>query len=241
MRATFLLAPVAILLLSSCTNDVAKLQAGTLIKEDTPEYSIEVQLPDFSVIADEASKEKVTTALRSLMDEEVLLFKSEFVSNAMEHGYVGKNTLDGECSLSHASVNIASILCDMMAVAPGAPYPIMYTRVLTYSFPDNKILNLYELFDGRESMMQLSTIITLDLRAQAQAKGVYDEMKEAWMKEGVRQGFAVGFNTYVLTPTGASVFFDPNEVGTYAEGRYRVDLPIITIEPILAPGAAARW
>jgi hypothetical protein len=128
-----------------------------------------------------------------------------------------------------------------------AVHPNTVTRTLNFKLNPSTQLELRDIFKTSTNYLDLlSTYSVGDLHKQ-QPKRFHnpeqraEELKnkqDAWILSGAAPTHK-NYEQFVLEKGGMRIFFDPYQVGSYAEGRYEVFIPTSVLAPALKESIAA--
>ncbi len=129
-------------------------------------------------------------------------------------------------SLSHKvwifSSNLLSIEFVVWSYYAGAAHPNRKTHTLNYLLDPPMRLKLLDIFDRQVDFLQvLSSYCIDDLHKQQPVS----ENRDEWITRGAGAKES-NYQNIVFERRGIRVFFDEYEVGSYAEGRYEVVVPM---------------
>lgn len=124
----------------------------------------------------------------------------------------------------------------------GAAHPNYHTLTLTFLRSPVRLVPTSHLFDWHKNPLGvISEYCYSDLATQiTQDGGTLDDHQIKLLKNGTSPD-ADNFQSIVLTTGGATVFFDPYRVASYAFGRMAVRIPKSLIIPLLLPAVQDRY
>jgi len=143
---------------------------------------------------------------------------------------------------------IWSFTADLLAIEfsvgsyyAGAAHPNTNTHTLNFELHPSALLALQDLFQPTSNYLTiLSEYCVADLRKQQPSRwyGPRERAEELELRQdkwilsgaGPKSG---NFERFVLLKGGMRVFFDPYQVGSYAEGKYDVFLPLHAVGHLL--------
>ena len=118
----------------------------------------------------------------------------------------------------------------------GAFHPNSNTRTLNFQLrPNSALLALHELFEPKSDYLSfLSDYCIKELHESLpdHMKEMYPKNSDTWIQQGAgpRHG---NFENFLLVKRGLRIVFDAYHVGSYAEGRREVLIPISAMKGIL--------
>ena len=130
------------------------------------------------------------------------------------------------CQIEHRGRAVLSLRM-VASTYTGGAHPNSSTRCRNFRWQEGRLheIALAELFreDG-DWLSRLAEMVTADLKRQ----------EASWIVDGsVKVSKPEHLNQFTLVPAGIVFYFDAYEMGSYAEGRYRVFVPFAQIEPVL--------
>jgi hypothetical protein len=161
----------------------------------------------------------------------------------------GSPTAWDDLSISHT---IWSFTPDLLAIEfsvgsyyAGAAHPNTNTHTLNFKLHPSTQLEVPDLFQPSSNYLTvLSEYCVADLHKQQPSRWYgpreraeeLEVRKDEWILSGAGPQSS-NFERFVILKGGMRIFFDPYQVGSYAEGKYDVFLPYHVLAPILKESA----
>ncbi len=213
---------------------------------DQYSYSFEADYPQVATddsTADAATNLCITTFITDTLDR----FRAEAIARSVEKDEMKKVTVAAwdELSISHNislyTPKLLSIEFEFMSYYAMGMHPNMHTRTLNFQLHPSLRLELKAVFKASSNYLKLlSQYCVADLHRQQplrfhdtneRAKELMNK-EDAWILSGAAPYYR-NYKHFVFTRGGIRVFFDPYQVGSYAEGRYEVFVPLYILDPLL--------
>ena len=219
------------------------------IKESSDEhlYSIDTEYPQFTS-DNPITEANLNNRIAEFIENVVKDFRSAAVAQAPEK-------LRMKESLSVASWDSLSIVHKISLLTPdylsiefvfqtygaGAAHPNSVTRTLNFQFAPFVQMELGDFF--RSSTNYLQTLSEYCIAALHKLRPLrwwnpadraeqLNRRLDDWITTGAAPK-ATNYRSFVLMNEGITVFFDPYQVGSYAEGRHEVFIPFQYLQPLL--------
>lgn len=156
-----------------------------------------------------------------------------------------------EVSVSHSislfTAKVLSIEFPISTYVSMAMHPTTHTRTLNFQLQPSTPLELVDLFKPSSNYLDLLSQHCVNELHREQPSRFADSKERAaylattqdpWILRGAGPQYA-NYEHFVLVKGGMRVFFDPYQVGSYAEGRYDVFVPTRVLFPALRDSVAA--
>lgn len=150
-----------------------------------------------------------------------------------------------DLSISHKvalyTPELLSIEFELWSYYAMAVHPNTHTRTLNFRLHPSFKLELNDVFQPSSDYLELlSEYCVKDLHNQqplrfhdpAERVTQLKEKQDGWILSGAAPNYS-NYERFVLVKGGVLVFFDPYQVGSYAEGRYEVFIPRHVLAPAL--------
>jgi len=220
------------------------------IKESSEEhfYSIDAEYPQFG--SDEPYTEgelnnKVSSFITNAVDD----FRAAAIGQTQDKlrmrealSAAGWDSLSIVHKISLLTSDYLSIEFVFQTYGAGAAHPNSVTRTLNFRFGPLKQIELRDLFKPSTAYLQALSEYCITELHKLQPPRWYDPVERAeqlkirrdeWITTGAAP-IPANYGKFVLLNEGITIFFDPYQVGSYAEGRYDVFVPLSYLEPFLA-------
>lgn len=216
-------------------------------KSDEYRYTFEAEYPLVNtgdLPSDEETNECISAFVTSVLQrfrEEAIITTSEKNDVKTVHPATSWDYLSISHEVMLFSQGLLSIEYRLGRYHAMAVHPVTKTHTLNFRLHPSLKLELDDIFDESNDYLEvLSQYCITDLHKQ-QPMRFHDpgerlaqlkEKQDEWILSGAGPS-ASNYGQLVFVKGGIKVFFDEYQVGSYAEGRYEVFIPIPVIEPIL--------
>jgi hypothetical protein len=190
------------------------------IAESTDFYTIAVVYPEFMGFPS-SEAQALNEKIRAFVDDQITIFTEDAtVPSASE---IDKSSLSIEHTVHTLTPNLISIEFKNSYYISGSAHPGGYTLVFNYLPQSGIFIELRDIFTG-EYLEVLSERAReyLDTEIKVRGNPTYDV---AWFRRGTDTA-SENFQTFVITPTSLVVFFDEYQIGPYALGSYKMEIPL---------------
>ncbi|MDR2669114.1 MAG: DUF4163 domain-containing protein [Desulfovibrio sp.] len=168
----------------------------------------------------EATDAAVQRTAQAVFDETVASYEKAAAEHAAESSGNTPTSPGWESTTGYAlfqpSARYASVLFETYEFTGGA-HPNHLLTARTYDLPTGRELTMNDLFPQKVPVEALAQRIADDVQQQKKARNAVagDE----------KNNVDLSMDRILLTPAGMRVVYAPYEMGSYAEGRYSVDIP----------------
>ncbi len=191
-------------------------------------YTVEAFYPQLAGAAS-ASAAGLNREIKELMLGEV----NDFKKNAGERDAslppeMQQSSFDAGYSIAYQSPDLISISFGISTYYAGAAHPNHHTLVLNYDLKADRTLTLADLFNAGSGYMQAISAYTIkDLKKQ-----LSPSPDTEWIERGAGPS-SENYKSWTITPQGLSIFFDPYQVASYAEGSHVVVVPYAALGNVI--------
>jgi hypothetical protein len=218
------------------------------MKENSEEYlySFNVEYPQVET-GDSTADAETNLSISAFVTLTLQRFRAEAMARKAEKDEMKRysNMAWDDLSISHNvslyTADLLSIEFQLSSYYAMAAHPNTHTRTLNYRLHPSLQLELKDIFKPSSDYLHLlSQYCVTDLHTQQPLRW-YDPTKRAMeLKNREDEWITLGaapnpgnYEKFVLVRGGIRVFFDPYQVGSYAEGRYEVFIPSNVLAPVL--------
>lgn len=201
-------------------------------------YAIDVSYPVFSGSFNTTLQEKLNSSIKSLIDGEIDSFKNAVQNmdlSLVPKEYSNQLTISYEPFIQTS--NMVSIEFTISQFWAGAAHPNSVAKTFTYDISSGKQLSLSNIFKKNSNYLSvLSGIATQSLKEKL-GKDLEETDDVNFMKDWIETGAAPkkeNFSNFVLGKDNLIIIFDPYQVGPYAWGFQKVEIPYEKIQDTLA-------
>lgn len=201
-------------------------------------YSIDVSYPQFSGISNRKAQDLLNNRIYDFSQSSVKKFK-EGVAN-LDTSLVSEEFSSGlqiTYKVSNASTRNVSIEFLVSEYWAGAAHPNSISETFNFDVVRQKEISLSDVFKKNSnylSVLSEYSIKTLKDRFDAE---LVDTSNSSFLKEWIEKGAAPqkdNFSNFLLGKKNLVIIFDPYQVGPYAWGFQRVEIPYDKLKDILA-------
>jgi len=220
------------------------------VKENSEEhsYSIEAEYPQFSS-NDPKSEEQLNNRIATFITTVIDDFRSAAIAHSpdksrqkQELSPASWDSISVAHKISLLSPEYLSIEFVFQTYGAGAAHPNSVTRTLNFKLRPLREIELRDLFNPVSDYLQVLSEYCINELHTLQPHRWYNPVERAeelkarkddWICQGAAP-LEKNFERFVLVNEGITIFFDPYQVGSYAEGRYEVFVPFQNLKPFLS-------
>jgi hypothetical protein len=219
------------------------------MKENSDEhrYTFEADYPQVNtgdLSSDEETNECISAFVTSALQrfrEEAIISSSEKNEVITRHPATSWDYLSISHEVTLFSQGLLSIEYRLERYHAMAVHHVTKTHTLNFRLHPSLKLELDDIFDESNDYLEvLSQYCIADLHKQqpmrfhdpSERLAQLKEKQDEWILSGAGPSVS-NYGHLVLVKGGIKVIFDEYQVGSYAEGKYEVFIPILVIEPIL--------
>jgi len=217
-------------------------------------YSFKADYPQVSS-EDSPANDRINQEITTFITRLLQTFRSEAIARTTEkHGIMkvmSRSLAWDDLSISYNvslfTPHLFSVEFRLQSYFAMAVHPNTTTRTLNFRINPPMQLELKDIFKISSNFLELlAQFCVSDLHNQ-QPLRFYDPKKRAeelknkqdeWILSGAAPKLD-NYERFVFAKGGMRVFFDPYQVGSYAEGRYEVFVPVEVLLPALKESIAA--
>ncbi len=216
---------------SSSTRNSVKL-VSDIINKNEANYSLNLHIPQVKGLQDEAVQKDINTRLENIATTKEKELGMQDMSD--DPNTPGKGSLGIDYTAKTLSQSWISILLSIDTYVEGAAHPNTNGLSFLYDVTSKKELKLEDLFNTKTKYLErLSELSIPQLIATSKKNGTYFEAKEQMIREGAGPK-KENFDIFAIENGNLVFFFDPYQVGPYAEGMQTVTLPRADITDVLS-------
>jgi Protein of unknown function (DUF3298) len=220
------------------------------LKEASEEflYSFEAEFPEIET-SNSISDTETNSHINAFIEKTLSRFRSFAVSRKEEKNQIRKSKVEryawDDMSVSHKlslfTFDLLSVEFRIIEWIPMNFHPNAFTRTLNFRLTPPMQLELWDIFQPKSNYLEiLSDYCTKDLHKQQPSRWHDSEERARYLKNNEDSWILAGacrnpnnFENFTLVSNGICVFFDPYQVGSYAEGRYEVFIPLSILKDVL--------
>lgn len=220
MRVYFASIGLCALFLYACTNAIQPTSVYLVtqkINEDTPVYTLHEELPQLRGFTNGAVQKIVNETLKSIAEDQKQYFLNDIPSVDSATGTSLKSGLTVTYKTSTISDDFLSILFISSPYIADAAHPNHTTLSYNYDLMMKKEVFLNDLFKADDFLLTLSTLTIEQLTDQSKAAGTYFDGKDKTITEGAAPT-QDNYDVFTIQDGQLVLYFDPYQVGPYAEG-----------------------
>ncbi len=211
-------------------------------------YELEADYPQIES-TNSATDSEINVCISAFVTRAFQEFRVGAIGSAAEKNKVKRETSSNmtwdSLSISHDvsifTSDLLSIRFSLCTYYSMAVHPNTHTVTLNFRLRPPKELKLGDIFRPSSDYLNLlSEFCVKDLHRQQPLHWFDPEERAEWLKqrqdEWILSGAAPKFKNlerFVLAKGGMRLFFDPYQVGSYAEGMYDVFIPTYVLAPAL--------
>jgi hypothetical protein len=216
---------------------------------DEHSYSFDADYPQ--VDSEDSSAAETNLSISAFVSRVLQRFRAEAAARSAEKCELRKADLGSSAwdslSIAHKvwlfTPSVLSIEFQLRSYQAIAIHPNTNTRTLNLQLHPSRELELQDIFIPSSNYLQLlSDYCVADLHNQqpqrfhdpAQRSEQLKKQPDQWILSGAAHTHS-NYARFVLVEGGIRVFFDPYQVGSYAEGRYEVFVLALVLAPALKP------
>jgi hypothetical protein len=214
------------------------ITSGRIEEREERRFDLSIEYPLLQPDSSSGVK-TVNERLLSFAQEQAQKFRTEWV----DKGYDPNDTslwpsLEIRHSIGLFSESTLSIRFTILSFHPAAAHPNSNTRTFNFSFDPFVEYTFMELY--RKDVDYLKVISEYCIRDIQRQRSIEtggesrSDTLDDWLATGAGPKHS-NFQNLVLTAEGLDVIFDPYQVGSYAEGRREVRIPMTVLSAILKP------
>ncbi len=198
------------------------------INEETEAYIVEVDMPVITGLANKEFEQSINKELSETIATFVETIKTSAIQ-IQEEGYLTAPCFAGvSYSIQLNNSDYLSLLINYSEYTGGA-HGNYYSEASTYDKKTESILSLSDVFKDGVDYMPLLEEEVLKAIENKRKTSEYGDMLHSWY-EGLKEEFVV----FTLEEDGLGIYFQPYEIGPYAEGAPSFILPYEAFEGSLA-------
>ncbi len=218
-------------------------------------YSFEAEYPQIDS-GDPHADDETNQCIDNFVVRILQRFRAEAIEGTAEKAEAQKNVgfmAWDSFSISHNialfTTNILSIEFILWSYYHLAAHPNTNTRTLNFLLAPSLQLELRDVFKPASNYLEVLSAYCVDDLHKQQSSRWADPEKQAqdlkatgdsWILSGAGPQYQ-NFERFVFANGGIRVSFDAYSVGSYAEGRYEVFVPIDVIRPVLNESIVTAW
>jgi hypothetical protein len=185
-------------------------------------YAISIEYPAVYGLASSALEQKVNREIEGDLDGLATAFKEDINQDAMLKSAASSSqaALTITYAIPYQDDHLMSVQFDSMIYSSDAAHPNSFTATLVYNLDTGTVVGLDDLFKQGSNYLSFLSTYT--------AKAVALQLGDAGTKEVIAAGTAPkaeNFKSYMVTPRGLVIIFDPYQVAAYAAGPQKVTIP----------------
>ncbi len=187
----------------------------------------------------QSSAEQVNARLETIARECSQLFRTEWTG-----GYDPEETslfpsLEIRYGVSLLTDRLFSVNFDMWSFHPVAMHPNANSRTFNFLLAPFTELHLMDLFQQDSKYLKVvSEYCIRNLHDQRGKDTALSDQLDNWIVDGAGPRHQ-NFERFLLTTNGLTIVFDAYQVASYAEGRFKVEIPMPVLNDILKPEVLA--
>lgn len=189
-------------------------------------YQIKAAYPKIEGLTNTKAQDQINTDLYNLANKIVTDFDQQIDQSPPNPNLPASlrnqpNTLDVTYQVAQATDNYVSVQFLISAMQVGMAHPNNYNQTYTYSFKQQKVIALADLFKPNSNYLAtLSSLTAADLTKQ-----LGGQANAAFLVNQGTAPAADNFKNFLVAPNGLIIVFDPATVAPDAAGTLTVTLP----------------
>ena len=188
-------------------------------------YEIEMSLPQLAG-ANSAQGEKFNQAVANLVAARANKFKKEAAEERKDGDFPDQGfDLQVNYEVTAANKDFISVLFIFTEFLGGA-HPNGDSKSLNYDLNSNAPVNLADLFTPNSNYLKVISDYSIKRLKKTGTAGDVESGAGPKIKN---------FHSWNITPAGLQITFDPDDVGSHADGDHEVVIPYSQLKPIIKP------
>jgi Protein of unknown function (DUF3298) len=214
-----------------------------LERDEERRYSFDADYPQ--ITPDESTTAAETNLIISaFVTKELQRFRAQAMATSAFKGEMLRLSPESVTNWDDLSIthSVGLFADDLLALefrlwsyAAGAAHPNHTTRTSNFLLRPSVLLEFDDLFQPNSNYLEfISKYCITDLHAHLppELKSDYAGKKDTWIERGAGPEDR-NFEKFLLVKSGLRLFFDPYSVGSYAEGRREVFIPVTALASFL--------
>lgn len=217
------------------TSVPAAEKVGLKKDQGNPPYSLDIEYPKISGLADQHTADAVNADIKSEVDSAIADLDRNNAPPPAELKGV-KSNLTIRYDVAYLNPALLSLEMNFSSYIAGSAHPDNYVLTSTYDLRNGDKVKLSDLFQpGANYLTVLANYVIPRLEADLKADSGNPDAQN-WINTGAAPQTS-NYDKFLIGKEGLVIIFDPYQVAPYSEGVRRVTVPYALLEKIMDPAS----